>query len=99
MKTFAVVTLATSLLFSGCTVRLTDFTAISSKNVQLSGITKGKKVEGDSCGFLGIGADIKTALDRAIESGGDFDGDMLIDGVVTMSDYFLVHCYRVILAV
>jgi hypothetical protein len=72
-----------------------DFTVISSKNVNL-GFKKseGKKVTGKSIGFLGIGATIKDAIDKALESAGP-DYDLLVDGVVKEASYFLAAGYIV----
>ncbi len=75
-----------SLILSGvaCSVRLIDFTVISSKNVTLKFQDGGKgqqRVKGSSMGFLGIGANVKAAVDEAIEKAGP-GYDALIDGVV-----------------
>ena len=75
---------AGSLGVTGCANRMLDFTAISSKNVEVDG-TRGERVRGESMAFLlpfcipVKQPNIKEAVDRAIERGG---GDMLIDGVV-----------------
>lgn len=83
------------LIFSGCSQRLVDFTVISSKNHGLKfDKTKGIRVTGKSFGFLGIGADIKDAMDNALQSAGP-QFDLLIDGVVKMEDYFFVGGYVV----
>jgi hypothetical protein len=75
------------LAFSGCTFRVTDFTAISTKNVNLP-VVKGERVRGEDCAYLLFGfipitgtfrPDFKEAIDRAIQSG---KGELLIDGVV-----------------
>ena len=71
------------LIFTSCSVRLVDFTVISSKNVNLAGIKKseGVKVNASKTYFLGFGWNIKDGLDKALEQAGP-DYDMLIDGVV-----------------
>jgi hypothetical protein len=81
--------------FSGCSMRLIDFTVISSKNVNLKiDKSQGIRVSGNSNGFLGVGASIKDAMDNALMSAGP-DYDLLIDGVVRVNDYVFVSGYRV----
>lgn len=83
------------ITFTSCTQRLVDFTVISSKNVSLKiDKTQGKAVTGKSMGFLGLGANIKEALDKALQSAGP-DYDLLVDGVVKISDFVLVSGYKV----
>jgi hypothetical protein len=58
----------------GCTQRIGDFTVMSSKNVSITG-NRGDRVKGLSCipiiFFVPIGKpDLKSAVDRAIESAG-----------------------------
>lgn len=75
------------LLLSSCTVRLVDFTVISSKNVNLDlNLSEGVKVEASKSYFLGFGWNIKDALDLALEKGGK-GHDLLVDGVVRYSSY------------
>jgi hypothetical protein len=69
---------------SGCVQRLADFTALSSRNANIPG-ERGERVEGEDMAtiilFFPTGqANIKTAVDRAIEKGG---GDLLVDGVIS----------------
>ncbi|MDR0723870.1 MAG: hypothetical protein LBF23_01640 [Endomicrobium sp.] len=72
----------------GCVHRVTDFTIISTKNVELSkapNLARGEKVKGCSKPFCILGvplgeANMKTAIDRAIEK--NKDGIALLDGVV-----------------
>ena len=72
---------------TSCSVRLVDFTIISSKNVNLDiDRTQGKKVEGQKAYFLGIGWNIKDAMDEALESAGP-EYDLLVDGVVRYGSY------------
>ena len=80
------------LVTSGCAHRVTDFTVISTKNVNLA-TEKGPRVMGKDCGVLSI--DLKQAIDHAIEGAGHGQADMLIDGVVTFHDYLLWRCYSV----
>jgi hypothetical protein len=87
--------LVTLLTFSSCSSRLVDFTVISSKNVSLKiDKSQGKTVSASSNGFLGLGASIKDAMDKALSSAGP-DYDLLVDGVVRVNDYFLVSGYKV----
>jgi hypothetical protein len=85
----------TVMLLSSCSSRLVDFTVISSKNHQLTfDMSHAKQVSGSSMGFLAIGASIKDAMDKALQSAGP-EYDMLINGVVRVSDYFFVSGYKV----
>lgn len=73
---------------SSCTFRLVDYTVISSKNVSLNFNKKsGKSVEGSKSYFLGIGWNLKDALDDALEQAGP-GYDLLVDGVVSYSSLF-----------
>lgn len=73
---------------SSCTFRLVDYTVISSKNVSLNFNKKnGKTVEGTKSYFLGIGWNLKDALDNALEQAGP-GYDLLVDGVVSYSSLF-----------
>ncbi|MEM6967322.1 MAG: hypothetical protein AAF573_21340, partial [Bacteroidota bacterium] len=78
---FIVLALVASL--SSCTVRLVDFTVISTKNAEI-GVdkSKGKQTTGSKSYFLGIGFNLKDALDIALEKAGP-KYDLLIDGVVS----------------
>lgn len=81
--------LLTVIVFSlsSCSYRLVDFTVISSKNVSLDfDKSEGKQVEGTKSYFLGLGWNIKDAMDRALESAGP-EYDLLVDGVVKYTDY------------
>ncbi|MBZ9778537.1 hypothetical protein LB452_06335 [Psychroflexus sp. CAK8W] len=81
--------LLTVIVFSlsSCSYRLVDFTVISSKNVSLDfDKSEGKQVEGKKSYFLGLGWNIKDAMDRALESAGP-EYDLLVDGVVKYTDY------------
>ena len=72
---------------TSCSVRLVDFTVISSKNVSLDiDRVQGKKVKGEKSYFLGIGWNIKDAMDKALDSAGP-EYDLLIDGVVRYGSY------------
>ena len=79
----AVMTFLISVIGIGCSARLVDFTIISSKTLGMryQDGAKGQRVTGESLGFYGFGADVKTAVDRAIEKAGQ-GYDALIDGVL-----------------
>ncbi len=88
MKKFiilAVMFMFVASLMTGCTHRLVDFTVISSKNTNIKGKV-GKRVKGSDgkCIFMGY-ANLKEALDRAIEQ--EPGADALIDGVVYVKNY------------
>ncbi|MCC5937320.1 MAG: hypothetical protein JJU34_08565 [Lunatimonas sp.] len=87
--------IAIALSFFSCSQRIVDFTVISSKNHSI-GFEKstGKRVKGKSTGFLGIGANIKDAMDNALQSAGP-EYDVLVDGVVKVENYFFVSGYTV----
>jgi hypothetical protein len=94
-KTLTLCFLALALSFGSCTQRLIDFTVISSKNVSMRiDKSQGKNVKGSSMGFVGLGANIKDAMDKALSSAGP-DFDLLVDGVVRVQSYFLVSGYKV----
>ncbi|MFH1673322.1 MAG: hypothetical protein ABIF87_07855 [Pseudomonadota bacterium] len=97
-RTIVVGVLCLSLVFVslGCTQRLTDFTVISSKNVDLSRAAEFKRgsarVEGRDTTYIiiffptGI-PNLKEAIDRAIE---DVPGAVaLVDGVVTFEHWYI----------
>ena len=88
MKTLKCVVIFTLfVMFSGCSYRVLDFTVISSKNHNLSFDIAGTgvKVEGRR-GQFGSHANIKDAMDKAIESAGP-GYDLLIDGVIRQISY------------
>ncbi|MBL8012206.1 MAG: hypothetical protein JNN05_00015 [Candidatus Omnitrophica bacterium] len=84
-------------VLTGCTVRLTDFTIISTKNIDLSkasSFERGKtRVEGkDEVSIIiiiptGVPS-IKEAIDRAIESVPG--GIALVDGVISMKQWWFI---------
>ena len=83
------------VVISGCSVRIVDFTIISSKNHSLAiDKTKGVQTTGDNLQFLGLGTSIKGAMDKALENAG-LGYDLLIDGVVYQQSYFFVSGFRV----
>jgi len=88
MKFKSLLTIAiAAMTLSSCSIRLVDFTVISSKNVNLDiDRAQGVKTEGKKSYFLGIGWNIKDAMDEALEEAGP-EYDMLIDGVVRYTSY------------
>lgn len=89
--------LATLIVFSltSCTFRLVDFTVISSKNVGLDiDRSIGVPTEGKQSYFLGLGWNIKDAMDDALENAGQ-EYDLLVDGVVSYSNYPFVSVVKV----
>lgn len=86
---------------SGCSARLTDFTVISSKNVELARMHEFQRHPVRAAGvdmihiisFIPTGAypDAKSALDRAIES--QPGGVALVDGVITRKWFYIPLIY------
>ncbi len=90
-----IIIVALLFILQACSIRLVDFTVISSKNVNLPiDRSQGQRVEGSKSYFLGIGWNIKDALDEAIQSAGP-GADMLIDGVVRYSSYPFISVVKV----
>jgi len=83
--------------FSGCSTRVGDFTAISTKNVyahniDLTKLPRQQGVEGSDVRFLFGTPNIKNAVDQALEKGG---GNVMIDVVLYVESGFLSSGYRV----
>ena len=75
------------MTLTSCSYRLVDFTVISSKNMNLEvDRSLGVATEGKKSYFLGLGWNIKDALDEALEKAGP-EYDLLIDGVVRYGSY------------
>jgi len=90
--------------FSGCTMRVGDFTLVSTKNIDLSNasldIREGKRTKGEDCAFiflfipLGLPS-VKQAVDDALTNG---NGNIMVDQVTyTRSWWFIIgqSCYVV----
>ena len=82
------------LAITGCAHRMLDFTAISSKNMQLQIAPNAKtsRAKGSNKAWwiispLLASPDLKEAVDRAIESAGP-DYDALIDGVIYRKTFY-----------
>ena|SRR5215469_11572734 len=74
-----------------CTIRLFDFTAISTKNVDVSALKIGQRVTGEDCVpivlFIPLGRrNWKTAVDAALRD----RGDVLIDVVATTKGWWFL---------
>ena len=87
-------------LVSGCSTRITDFTFISSKNIDLSRGADLKRsavrVKGEDRKsiviFIPTGTpNVKAALDKAIESTPGAVG--LADGVITLNSWYIPYIY------
>ncbi|MCX7082533.1 MAG: hypothetical protein NT008_04155 [Methylococcales bacterium] len=87
-------------LVSGCSTRITDFTFISSKNIDLSRGADFKRstvrVKGEDRKsiviFIPTGVpNVKEALDKAIESTPGAVG--LVDGVITHYSWYIPYIY------
>jgi hypothetical protein len=89
-------------IIAGCTVRVTDFTVISTKNQQATAsFAQGPRTAGSDCVavvFFPLGTpNLKSAIDNAIEHAGP-GFDMLVDGVIyshNNSFIFGSECYEV----
>jgi lipid-binding SYLF domain-containing protein len=88
MKTKNLLMLALTVIFlSSCSARLVDFTVISSKNHSIKfNMDEGKVTKGKSMGVFAIGANIKDAMDAALENAGP-QYDVLVNGVVRSKSY------------
>lgn len=91
-------TLAIVLLFCGCTARIVDFTAISTKNMNFSRVYKStERVVGiDKMRVVvfvptSAGIDIKEAIDNAIEKTPGCVG--LADGVIYQTSWYVPLIY------
>jgi hypothetical protein len=90
---FLLAMIVSSAIFTtSCTQRLVDFTVISTKNVGMK--AEGKMVEVKDYKFFGINANIKSVIDKALESAGP-DYDLLVDGVLSVSNFTFVAGYKV----
>lgn len=99
MKKYLALTLSV-LALTGCTNRFVDFTAISSKNIDMSRgaeFTRSpKRVTGEDTAhiivFIPTGTpNAKEAMDRAIESVPGAVG--LLDGVITTKAWWIPYIY------
>lgn len=88
--------LIASIVLTGCTQRVTDFTIISTKNVDLSNVANMKRgserVEGEDAVYMiifiptGTRPNLKEAIDDAVEK---VPGAVaLVDGVVSVENWY-----------
>ena len=99
-KIRTIIFLSAALLVASCSTRLTDFTVISSKNVEISRGAEFKRgrerVTGTDVKHVIIviptgRPDVKQALDRAIES--TPGAIALVDGVISFHSWFVPLVY------
>ncbi len=87
---------ASMFLMQACTTRLADFTVLSTKNVDVSGLKPGDRMEGDDCvnmlfGMFPLGQiNWKTAMDEALEKG---KGDVMVDVVLTQTGWAIPYIW------
>lgn len=82
---------------SGCTTRVADFTAISTKNIypkgiDISALPKQEGIEALDVGFLWIGASVSDAIDKALERG---QGNLMIDCVIYDWAFLFIRGWKV----
>ena len=87
--------LLSAFLVTGCTVRLVDYTVISTKNAEI-GVDRslGVPTDGKASYFLGIGLNLEDAIDNALEKAGT-KYDLMIDGVVSYQNLPFVTIVKV----
>lgn len=80
----------------GCTTRLGDFTVISTKNVDVSGLKPGDRFSGEDCigmlfSMIPLGeVNWKNAMDQALERG---KGDVMVDVVLTAKGWMIPYVW------
>lgn len=91
----AIIGLLLAVLLSGCSERIASFTMTSTKQTNIKfDKSKGVRVTGKSMAFMGMGASIDEAIDKALQSAGQ-DYDVLLDAVVKVKSYPFVGGYVV----
>jgi hypothetical protein len=97
MTRLALVLTCLVFVVAGCSTRIGDFTALSSKNIYCKNVdvTKlpQKRTEGKDIRFLGLGATYKDAVDKALEAG---NGNLMIDAAFYTEWYVLWAGYKVV---
>ena len=83
---------ASLLVLDACSTRLGDFTVLSTKNVDVSGVKQGDRFTGEHCintvlGFPLGEVNWKTAMDQALEKG---KGDLMVDAVVSSKAWSVI---------
>lgn len=80
------------LCIQGCSTRLLDYSAVTSKNIDVSGLKRVGRYTGEDCRWIvlfiptGI-PNWKTGVDEALEKGG---GDVLLDTVLTQKGWWFL---------
>ena len=92
----AAVLCAGMFMFTGCTTRLGDFTVLSTKNVDVSGLKPGDRQTGEDCvnllfSMIPMGeVNWKNAMDQALERG---KGDVMVDAVLTVKAWAIPYIF------
>lgn len=97
-KRLLLASMAISSLFmvTGCTTRLGDFTVLSTKNVDVSGVKPGDRYTGEDCinlllSMIPLGEiNWKNAMDQALERG---KGDVMVDIVLTAKGWMIPYIW------
>jgi hypothetical protein len=87
----------TTLLFTGCSVRVADLTLVSTKNIDLSDTQldarKGQRYKGEDCRFILLSLiplgfpNMEEAVDKALEQG---HGNVMVDEVTEYENIWVV---------
>ena len=83
-------------MLAACTTRLGDFTVLSTKNVDVSGLKPGDRHAGEDCinmlfGMIPMGdVNWKNAMDQALERG---KGDVMVDVVLTAKGWAIPYIW------
>ena len=104
MKKVLIATSVAMLLFSGCTARLGNMTAITTKNIDNLNTDVGvdRKVEGESCqytAFIFPYGDLQTKLQIATENAIDngrasgLEGDTIINAKIDATGWYIPLIY------
>ena len=96
-RTLSVAILWLSLfILVGCTTRLGDFSVLSTKNIDVSGVKPGDRYSGEDCvgllfGMVPMGdVNWKNAMDQALEKG---KGDVMVDVVLTATGWVIPYIF------
>lgn len=91
----SILVLVFSLSLTNCSQRIASYTVASTKQTSLNiDKTKAVQVTGKSIGFLGMGANIDDAMNKALQSAGP-QFDLLVDAQVKLVSYPLVSGFVV----
>ncbi len=93
VNTFGIIVVFLTLF--SCSIRLVDFTVISSKNHSIEfKLEEGVATKGSSMGVFHFGADIKDAMDKALDNAGP-QYDVIVNGVIRTKSYYFYGGYVV----